>query len=1177
MRNRRYSYLFFVLFVGPFCTAQTVSPDKNAVIHYQARTATTNPNALVNNYQNAAVTIQYMDGLGRPVQTVGYRATPTGKDLLQQSSQYDNYGRQERVYLPSPATSTSGGYQTNVLSLGQGFYNGDTHPYNQINQFDNSPLNRVKQNYGAGQAWQTNNKYTQTFYETAGSDVRRYTLNSNGNVDLSGVYPSNSLYKTRQIDEQGHMVIEIKDKQGRVVERHQQDDSGFMVTHYLYDGLDRPVAIIQPQGYKNDIVGTGFPKNGTPYQNYVFAYEYDVRGRIGRKHIPGGGWTSFVYDKTDRPVLEQTEHQAQSNRWSFVKYDAFGRVILTGELVNGNDRTTLQGNFDGVATPFETWNGSSYSNQSFPISYNPTDVRQTNYYDSYSGWRPLALKYESNGAYNSTAQYANARGMLTGSEQRSTEDNTKTFLSVMYYDNRGRVVQTYQTHHKGGFLSATKPVRTDYEYNFAGEILKEKVSYKIDGLPDTETLTTNEYDHVGRILKVFHSINGATTQELCRYGYDEIGRLTQKVTLPNGTYLYGGTPDYITRSQNPNTGIDDLAKKAVTILPNTEINGTYSATIDPNAPSGTPINGLQTIDYSYHIRGMLRGMNLDGSGNAVPKATEGDLFSFKLDYETAGFYDGNIGKQTWAGVSSSGVENRSYTYSYDPAKRLKSADYTGVNGENYSIPVSGISYDKNGNITNLQRNGKTGSGFGAIDNLNYTYSGNRLTTVTDASGQDAGLKQIASGAYTYYPDGSLKSDANEGIQDIIYDTFLKQPTEVLLTDGSKIQHFYDGGGKLLKTVYYDAGDTVLETWEYVGGTGGVPLIFKNGQFYQMSTPDGRAVYSEAATQWEYEFEYKDHLGNTRVSFKAENGQLVKTAETAFDPWGLKLTGVGSVNGFQNRWEMQGHESEKTFGLNRVNFGARIYNPAIGRFDRIDAFSEEYLPYSPYNYVLNNPIIIVDPDGNKPLDDFIFDQRGDFVRIDENDKPDKLVIEHSETGVRQNYSFADPEGDTQQIRDGIINKIIFVEQSEIKDMLSNQGAFNPENKDNWLNFYKKSKGGQDFDYSFSVIPSLYGADGASSNPLKKPSSLLFLPKGDNMVHNHMNFGNYLWAASGFTLGFSSQTLQRGGHVNSLINPRSNHYSPQWDSEDDQRSIIKGANYSRKNGFRRILQNTINAQK
>ncbi len=113
------------------------------------------------------------------------------------------------------------------------------------------------------------------------------------------------------------------------------------------------------------------------------------------------------------------------------------------------------------------------------------------------------------------------------------------------------------------------------------------------------------------------------------------------------------------------------------------------------APSNIP--ALQTIDYSYHLRGGLRGINLDAAGNPTPKANDGDLFSYKLDYETAGFYDGNIGKQTWQTANNNSPTGlRSYTFSYDVAKRLTNATYTGINTESYGLSI--LQYDKNGNI-----------------------------------------------------------------------------------------------------------------------------------------------------------------------------------------------------------------------------------------------------------------------------------------------------------------------------------------------------------------------------------------------------------------------------------------------------------------------------------------------
>jgi RHS repeat-associated protein len=935
-----------------FSNAQTLSTDKNAVIEYRARISTTDPNAL-HSPTSAVINVQYFDGLGRPLQTVGYGQSPTQKDIVSGAVQYDNYGRQVRSYLPTPTTVSAGGYQNNVAGLGQSFY-GDNHAFEAVDAFDNSPLNRVKRSYGAGQAWKTAGKYKAVYYETAGTDVRLYTLEASGTILFSGYYPPNSLFKTRFIDEQGHSTIEIKDIDGRLVEKHTEETSGgtsgFLITHYLYDGSDRIRAVIQPNGYAQ---GTHFYYNDSNYQNAIFAYEYNDGGNLARKHIPNGGWTSYVYDRGDRPVLEQNAQQATQGKWSFTKYDVFGRTIIEGELTNYNDRSTLQNWFDNnVTTPYETWNGAGYSSQSFPIGYNATDEKKWFFYDGYN-WMSGTLAFNASLAYNPSSYWSNASGLPTGSWSRDPQNTALVYHTVYHYDNKGRMLQTYQVHQKGGNQPWLNPIITNYEYNFAGEVTKEKTIYKIDGQADTEALTWNEYDHVGRLLKIYHGINSSTPTEIVRLNYDEIGRLSQKKILPNGTYLYSGIPDYINRPPNPNVGIDDVAKKAICLLPGTDISNTYSVTIDPNANSGTPISGLQTIQYAYHIRGGLHGINLDASGNAVPNVGEGDLFSYKLDYETAGQWDGNIGKQTWRNDTES---QRSYLYTYDPAKRLKSATYQGVGTENFSIP--NMSYDKNGNITNLQRWGKIGSDFGLLDNLTYYRQGNQLTSITDTQPSTTSDEFIQrGGGYTYYPDGSLKSDANEQIANIVYDTYLKQQKEVYLTDGRKLLHFYDGGGTLLKTVYYSAQNTVLETWEFLPHG----MVYKNGVPYQLITPEGRAVWN--GTSWTYEFDYKDHLGNTRVSFKEASGVLVKTAETAFDPYGVRLNGIGAVNSFQNRWEMQGHEKESTFGLNRVDFGARTLNPTTGVWDRVDAMSEKYFGFSPYNYTLNNPINAIDPDGN----------------------------------------------------------------------------------------------------------------------------------------------------------------------------------------------------------------------
>ena len=150
----------------------------------------------------------------------------------------------------------------------------------------------------------------------------------------------------------------------------------------------------------------------------------------------------------------------------------------------------------------------------------------------------------------------------------------------------------------------------------------------------------------------------------------------------------------------------------------------------------------------------------------------------------------------------------------------------------------------------------------------------------------------------------------------------------------------------------------MERWEYIGD-----LVLRNGALFQVAVPDGRAVF--ASGTWNYELHYTDHLGNVRASINRQ-GQLISSSH--FDPWGHRLQGLGTTaTQLTNRWELQGKERDLTFGLNRINFGARVYNPTIGVWDQVDPLGEKYTNLSPYQYVANNPLRFIDPDGRETWD------------------------------------------------------------------------------------------------------------------------------------------------------------------------------------------------------------------
>jgi RHS repeat-associated protein len=50
-------------------------------------------------------------------------------------------------------------------------------------------------------------------------------------------------------------------------------------------------------------------------------------------------------------------------------------------------------------------------------------------------------------------------------------------------------------------------------------------------------------------------------------------------------------------------------------------------------------------------------------------------------------------------------------------------------------------------------------------------------------------------------------------------------------------------------------------------------------------------------------------------------------------------------------------------LEEYDYGARFYDPQIGRFGTQDKFAEKYDPLTPYQYGANNPIRYVDMNGD----------------------------------------------------------------------------------------------------------------------------------------------------------------------------------------------------------------------
>ncbi|WPU95634.1 DUF6443 domain-containing protein [Mucilaginibacter sabulilitoris] len=662
--------------------------------------------------------VTYFDGLGRPLQSIQIKGSPDGRDIVQPVA-YDPYGREAIKYLPYAAVSSSsnGSYKGTAMADQSSFYIspsgstwkapgvvvipavGGTSPTFAQTVFEPSPLNRIIEQGAQGADWQPAAGHTvkqvytinniNALTDTGNTRLAAMyiaTANANGSRSLTraagaaGNYPAGQLYVTISKDEnwksgRGGTTEEYKDKEGHVVLKRTFNYTGttlqILSTYYVYDELGN-LAYVLPPGTNPD--GTGVP---TTVSSLGYSYRYDERNRLTQKKIPGKGWEFTVYNKLDQPVLTQDSTQRTANQWTTTKYDALGRVIITGLWNAGSviPLTTLQGSIYGGSQ----WdirntadNTTGYTITSYPALSKTLTV---NYYDDYSGIPNIPGDFVVTG--NSTM----TRGLLTAT--RTAVLNTITsatpdyLWTAHYYDDQGRNTVSYQQHDLGGTVSPYNYDVVNTSYNFTNKpdsVRRQHYTKTTAGTAKQLAVTVDNqyrYDHMGRKLSTWEQLTNpgqpaGTRTLISQAEYNEIGQLYKK-----------------------------------------HLHSTDSVTF------------RQDITYAYNERGWLL------------KSTS-PLFSEQLYYNTGTNkqYNGNIAYQFWGAGSTL---DKNYTYGYDQLNRLTSGNSTLGNNEN------SITYDNMGNITALKRYG-TSSLIDQLS-YTYATNSVKLASVNDATTSDAGQKQ----------------------------------------------------------------------------------------------------------------------------------------------------------------------------------------------------------------------------------------------------------------------------------------------------------------------------------------------------------------------------------------------------------------------------------------------------
>jgi RHS repeat-associated protein len=843
-------------------SASSALSDENYVYVITPQFETSDTATLLDSLKMESVT--YYDGLGRPMQSIGIRAGGDQEDIITHM-EYDALSRQEKEYLSYAKTLNEGLYNANADISTINFYNkakyeNTLNPYSE-KLFERTPLHRVLKQASPASDWAMDNGHEIRFdYLTnTATEVKYYGVdltlsNDIYNPTLVGgmsYYDLGQLTKTITKDENwisgtNHTTEEFKDKQGRVVLKRTYNNIPYD-TYYVYDDYGNLTYVLPPKSEPHSD-----KPNSTELAELCYQYKYDHRNRLVEKKIPGKGWEYIVYNKLDQPIMTQDGNLKAQNKWLFTKYDAFGRVAFTGITNSNASRSQMQSDANNTTiyvqyvsrsstpTAIDGINVYYNNNNTFPNSV--SELLTVNYYDDYN----VGLSTEFN-VQNPFSQdlSTNNSSLATVSMVRVLDVSpSKWITSVTYYDNKARPIYVYN---KNDYLDTTDAVAT--ELDFTGKALEVQTTHSKSG-NTISTVDNFNYDHAGRLLSHKQQIDTEPEELIVLNEYDELGQLTSK-----------------------------------------RVGGAVASPIENSI-------GLQTVDFDYNVRGWLTDINkVDNLGS--------DLFGFQLHYNnpTHGsahkLFNGNISQANWA-TKSQTTTKLWYMYHYDALNRITKAQFAGA-GWWDRFSLQNVTYDKNGNIESLIRKGNTNAAattFGTMDNLVYTYetSSNKLKKVLDNSNNTNGFRDGSNTTteFTYDANGNLLSDANKGITNITYN-HLNLPISVSINGNGNvgtISYFYDATGVKVKKVVNESGQSQVNT-EYAGnyiyikvGTGLNELQFFNHPEGYVE-PDGSG--------FDYIYQYKDHLGNIRLSYKDINGNyqniLDSDFEDSFDGWEEN----GSVN------------------------------------------------------------------------------------------------------------------------------------------------------------------------------------------------------------------------------------------------------------------------------------------
>ena len=1060
-----------------------------------AQTATQNyvmTKTMLSNTNNFYIkNVQYYDGLGRPDEYVQGGAKAYGGYLYSRQS-YDGNGRLSRSTLPAVG-SLSPVYVSGLSTLLQQTYS-DSHAYRQTTY---DALDRPIFTSTPGDNWQGHGKSIRYVTNVANS-VKKYSAGSI-RATQQGFFPAGALTGEVVMDEDSVTVTTFKDLMGRVVLERRGDSDD---TYYVYGN----------NGLLRFVLSPMYQEDGASH--YRFRYDYDSKGRLTKRFLPGGGTIQYWYDSNDRQILLCDERLSAVYKNRFFLYDRLGRLVVQGTCAekNSNCSFPVDASLSYVPGFAEVCNTGYYVTNQFTLS-NP-QIELVNYYDDYTFLTTTLCSGLTGSDSWARSNPSCATSLPTGTVTATSDG--QLLLAVCYYDSEGRVIDRRERLLDGDFLTTTttysftgKPVTTDVQLSGNNQVfaVNETLGYE----QTTDQLTSHDVTFAD------------TTVRVSSYSYDNLGRLA---TEYKGDSRLGQT-------------------------------------------------------YSYDLHGWLTATN-------ASKLTGGyaQLFSQNLYYadgSSTPCYNGNISSMKW---KTDGV-GHAYTFAYDKRNRLTEASHANYNMSPLPYMYSEtMTYNRNSAITSLTRTGNSQAGYGNMDFLSYSYTGNRLKSITDLGSSNVhdGAFEFVNGAnsaleYYYNNAGDLTRDKNKGIALIQYD-LLGHPTRVQFTNGNVTEYIYAADGRKLRTKHTTAvegltvpmGQTMdltaaqtlaVDTTDCAGPwmfrrrgetnvtyTDAVSYHFDGGYITFLPELVQQPLIPVPAYSYEPSFHYylRDHLGSNRM---VVSGDGTIEQKNQYYPYGGPWGDISTYQGLQP-FKYNGKELDRVHGLDWYDYGARRYDPAFAQFTQMDPLCEQYPHLSPYAYCAGNPVRYVDPDGRH----IRVRKKGENYEVIEGGKVDDDLNIYDVTDGWENrvsfgkalsqYSFFNDDG--KPAIGSIINLNDQSGQEFLTDFVNNTPSI--------LNYMFNATKGEKYDFKQQNAPN----PTIVSENMYNNRGMAISINGNDYIASARDIGNY---AAGYIAGHNGLSWTEARLGFDALETRQHHFLPSIEGKPSRYAQFKGYTSGLKN--------------